>query len=74
MEQATIRQRLHELVEGGDERLLHILYAVANEYNAGAEQDELTELQRRTKSRLAGESRTYSWDEAKEIITAKSSS
>lgn len=71
----AIKEKLHDFVEHGDEKLLNMLYAVANEYNGGDDyiftEKDIAEYERRTASRLKGESKVYSWQEAKRIITGK---
>ena len=69
-DQSAIRQQLHDLVEQSDSKLLNILYAVASEYNA-IDDEELSELERRSARRKSGLSKTYNWEEARRIITAK---
>ncbi len=73
----SIREHLHDYVEKGDEKLLRLLYALAKEYNDDDEFEfELSEEdikmfdERRTK-RLSGESKTYNWQQAKEIVIGK---
>ena len=79
MEAANMRQKLHQYIDLGDEKLLKIMYVVAKEYND--EYDDSSEysfsekdmhiFEERRKKRLSGESKTYSWEEAKKIITGK---
>jgi len=79
MESANMRQKLHQYIDLGDEKLLKIMYVVAKEYND--EYDDSNEyslsnadiqvFEERRKKRLSGESKTYSWDVAKRIITGK---
>lgn len=73
----NIRQKLHQYIDKGDEKLLKLMYAVAREYNEDddfeyefSEEDIKLFEERRTK-RLSGESKTYSWKEAKDMITGK---
>ena len=78
METANIRQKLYHYVEKGDEKLLKLLYALAKEYNDEDDfeyefsQQEFEEFEQRRSKRINGESKTYSWKEAKDIITGKS--
>lgn len=75
---SSMRQKLHEYIESGDEKLLKLMYAVAREYT-GAEEEvdyqfskqDLRMLEDRRARRLSGESKTYSWEETKAIITGK---
>ena len=79
MEAASMRQKLHQYIDLGDEKLLKIMYVVAKEYND--EYDDSNEyafsnadmqlFEDRRKKRLSGESKTYSWEDAKNIITGK---
>jgi hypothetical protein len=73
---AEIRTRLYEYINVGDDKLLKMMYAVAKEYNEDdldytMNTEELAEMERRRTNRLNGTSKTYNWDEAKEIITGK---
>jgi hypothetical protein len=64
-------------VDKGDEKLLKLLYAVAKEYNNEDDKDyefsdeDLMVFEQRRISRQSGESKTYSWEETKEMITGK---
>ena len=73
MEALLIKEELHNLIESGDEKLLHLMYALAKEYNNEQEneftEDELNEFKRRRENHLNGKSKSYTWDEAKLIIT-----
>jgi hypothetical protein len=77
MEPASIRQKLHQYIDRGDEKLLKLMYAVAREYNEDDDfeyqftEEEIKEFEERTAMRLRGESKTYSWKDAKEIIIGK---
>lgn len=75
MEDSGIKQQLLQFIEHGDQRLLHILYAVASEYNNVQDEDadEIAELERRQALRLSGQSKVYDWEEAKRMITSKKS-
>lgn len=76
MEAVAMRQKLHQYIDLGDEKLLKIMYVVAKEYND--EYDDSNEysftdadmqlLEERRQKRLSGESKTYNWEEAKKII------
>lgn len=76
MVNANIRQELHQFIDTGDDKLLKMMYAVAKEYNEDDIQysfsmEEIALFEERRSKRLSGENNTYSWDEAKEIITGK---
>ncbi len=74
-----MRQKLHQYIDLGDEKLLKLMYVVAKEYND--EFDDATDytfssadmqlFEERRNKRLSGESKTYNWDDAKKIITGK---
>ncbi len=78
MEAANIRQKLHQYVDSGDEKLLKLMYAIAKEYNDEDDFEfefsagEILEFEERRVKRINGESKIYDWDEAKTIITGKS--
>ena len=74
MENVMIKEKLQQYIDSGDEKLLKLMYAVAREYTEEEDEYELTEeqiveLDRRRESWLSGESKGYSWEEAKKIIT-----
>jgi hypothetical protein len=73
MEALLIKEQLHSVVESGDEKLLHLMYALASAYNNEQENEftdaELIEFKRRRENHLSGTSKSYSWSEAKAIIT-----
>ncbi|MDR3711308.1 MAG: hypothetical protein P4L51_00710 [Puia sp.] len=75
MEPSSIRQKLHQYVDKGDDKLLKLMYAVAREYNEDDDfeyqftDEEIKIFEQRTAKRESGESKTYNWKEAKEIIT-----
>ena len=77
MEAAKMRQKLHQYVDSGDEKLLKLMYAVAKEYteddNVEYEfnEEEIKLYEDRREKRLNNESKIYGWSEAKEIITGK---
>ena len=79
MQALIIRQKLHQYIDNGDEKLLKLMYALAKEYNEDDDfeyeftAEDIKELDKRRDKRLGGESKTYSWEEAKKIITGKSS-
>jgi hypothetical protein len=73
MEALLIKEQLHNVVKSGDEKLLRLMYALATAYNSEQEneftEDELNEFKRRREVHLNGTSKSYSWSEAKSIIT-----
>jgi hypothetical protein len=73
MEVLIIKEQLHNVVESGDKKLLHLMYALAKEYNNKQENEftntELKEFETRRENHLNGTSKSYTWAEAKEIIT-----
>lgn len=80
MTAANIRQKLHQYIDKGDEKLLKLMYAVAKEYNEEDDfeydfsEEEIKLFEERRNKRLSGESKTYSWQEAKNMITGKKKS
>lgn len=77
MEPARIRQKLHQYIDKGDEKLLKLMYAVAKEYNDDDDSEyqftdeEIKEFEERSAKWKKGESKGYGWNEAKEIITGQ---
>ena len=77
MEAGNIRERLHEYINKGDEKLLKLMYAVAKEYNEDDDYEyiftpeEIAEFEKRSVARKTGQSKTHTWEEAKKIITGK---
>lgn len=77
MEPASLRQKLHQYVDNGDEKLLKLMYAVAREYNEEDDseyqftEEEIKLFEERSAKRQNGESKTYDWKDAKEIILGK---
>lgn len=83
MKTTSIRKRLQQYIDEGDEKLIRLMYAVAHEYHAIPEGDisheftkeDIRKYEERRAKRLRGESKTYSWDIAKNmILKGKSSS
>jgi len=77
MHPENIRQKLYQYVDKGDDKLLKLMYALAKEY-AGEDDfeyafsdEEIKLLEDRRVKRLIGESKTYSLQEAKDIVTGK---
>ncbi|GGB10518.1 hypothetical protein [Puia dinghuensis] len=77
MEPGSLRQKLHQYIDQGDDKLLKLMYAVAKEYNEDDDfeyqftDEEIKLFEERTARRLSGESKTYNWKDAKEIIIGK---
>ena len=76
MESVILKEKLQEYIDMGDDKLLKLMYAVAKEYIEIEDEYELTEeqvaeLDARREKRISGESKGYSWDEAKKIITGE---
>ena len=77
MQAFDIRQKLHHYVDKGDEKLLKLMYVLAKEYNDDDDfeyeftDDELAVFEQRKSQRQSGQSKTYSWEEAKQYITGK---
>jgi hypothetical protein len=77
MESGSLRQKLHQYIDQGDDKLLKLMYAVAKEYNEDDDfeykfkEEEIKLFEERTTKRLSGESKTYTWKDAKEIVTGK---
>jgi hypothetical protein len=71
----AIKQELYGFIEKGDDKLVKMLYAVAKEYTEEDDyaftEDDIREFEQRRISVLNGTSKTYSWEEAKKIITGK---
>lgn len=70
MSTIIIKEELHKYIDKGDDKLLKMIYALVREY----QHDELNiadiaELENRTAKRKSGESKTYDWQQAKNIIT-----
>ena len=78
MQTTVIREKLHQYIDSSDEKLLKLMLALAKEYNDEDNfdyeftSDEIKTLDQRREDRLSGKSKTYSWEEAKDIITGKS--
>ncbi len=77
MQTLDIRQKLHQYVDDGDEKLLKLMFALAKEYNEDNDVDlvftdeDIKLFDERREKRLKGESKTFGWQEAKEMITRK---
>lgn len=77
MQTISIRERLHQYIDKSDDKLLKLLYALAKEYNEDDDfeyeftAEDMQLFDERREKRLTGESKTYTWPEAKEMITGK---
>ncbi len=73
MNTVILKEKLHQYIDDSDDKLLKIMYAIAKEYNEDDTIDnvDISLLESRREKRLSGESKLYSWAEAKKIITAK---
>ena len=74
MDNVIIKEKLKEFIDTGDEKLLKLMYAVAKEYTEIEEEYELSkeqiaEVDRRRENRIRGESKGYTWKDARSIIT-----
>lgn len=76
MSTAEIKQKLQQYIDTGDEKLLKLMYAIAREYNDDEKEYELNDaemqmLEERWENYKSGKSKSYTWEEAKAIITSK---
>jgi len=77
MQTTHIREKLHQYIDSSDEKLLKLMFALAKEYNDEDDfdyeftSDDIKIFDERRQKRLNGESKTYSWNEAKKMITRK---
>jgi len=77
MQTMVIREKLHQYIDNGDEKLLKLMFALAKEYNDDDNfdyefsEEDIKMLDERREKRLSGESKTYTWQEARQIITNK---
>lgn len=74
MSTAETKVLLYDLIEHSDEKLIHILYSMALEYNyqhTTIPEEFLKDLEARRERHLSGESKSYTWEEAKEKILNK---
>ena len=68
----AIKEMLHNYIDSGDEKLLQMIYAIVREYNNSVlSETEIAELEARTVRRKSGESKTYDWPTAKDLMTGK---
>lgn len=77
MRAADIREKLQDYINNGDEKLLKLMYVMAKEYNNDDDfeyefsEKEIEIFEERRLKRLNGDSKTFNWEEAKEMITGK---
>ena len=75
MQTENIRQQLHQRIDESDEKLLKLLYVLAMEYNNDFSHEfaahDIKQFDERSAKRLRGESKTYTWQEAKEMASGK---
>jgi hypothetical protein len=69
----SLKEKLQEYINTGDDKLLKLLYAVAKEYTHNEDEYELTddqiaELDLRRERSFSGASKGYSWTEARKVI------
>jgi hypothetical protein len=73
MSSIAIKEALHEYINNSDDKLLQMIYAMIREYNQQPLNDaDIAELEARTMRRQKGESKSYDWQTAKDIMTGKS--
>jgi hypothetical protein len=76
METTTIQQELYSYIDNSDEKLLKLMLALAKDYTGDDDfeydftAEDIEVLDRNREKRLNGESKTYTWEEAKNIITS----
>ncbi|MDI9365354.1 MAG: hypothetical protein QM541_10415 [Flavobacterium sp.] len=70
MNTLLLKEKLHQYIDDSDDKLLKIMYAIAKEYNEddSIEDADVILLDARKEKRLSGESKLYSWAEAKRNI------
>lgn len=73
MNTVILKEKLHQYIDDSDDKLLKIMYAIAKEYNEDDNIDDadISLLESRREKRLSGESKLYSWADAKQMITVK---
>lgn len=77
MQATKIRKKLHRYVDESDEKLLKLMYVIAKENNEEDDfeyeftDEEIKVFEQRKLKRINGESKTYSWKEAKDVVTGK---
>ena len=77
MRATNIREKLQDYIDNGDEKLLKLMYVMAKEYKNDDDfeyefsEKEIEIFEERRLKRLNGDSKTFNWEEAKEMITGK---
>jgi hypothetical protein len=75
METVDMRKALHQYIDERDDKLIKMMYAMANAYNEEDDyeftEEEIKEFDEIREKRLKGESKLYSWEEEKAIILQK---
>jgi hypothetical protein len=69
-----IKNKLHQQIDTSDERLLKMIYALVKEYKEeGDDIDEarMTLIMEERERYLAGEGKSYSWEEVKDMAINK---
>ena len=79
MQTNTLREKLYQYIDKGDDKLVKLLYTLSKEYNEEEEEEDfffsandILLFDERREKRMAGESKTYNWNEAKTFITGNS--
>jgi len=75
MTTAEIKSRLHEEIEHSDEKLLRMIYLLLKEYQ-GEDNEDAAEIRKQLvreerEKYLAGEGRSYNWEEVKKMAFSK---
>lgn len=69
MQIEAMRKELRELIDKGDDTMIAELYdMVKSDDLAELTEEDIKELDERREKRLSGESKVYTWDEAKAMI------
>lgn len=70
METDIMRKELQNMIANGDDELIADLYDIAKEYNDNfrLSDEEMKELDKRRERYLSGESKSSTWEEAKQAI------
>ena len=75
MNSTVIKEKLHNYIESGDDKLLKLMFALAKEYTEDDDSYEFTDeeikmFEERRNARLSGKSKSYTWQEAKQKIVS----
>ena len=69
METEIMRKELREAIDNGDDALVEAIYEMLKDYETDEiTEEEIKELDELRRKRISGESKTFTWEEAKEII------